>query len=508
MALDPTLSLQAGQGVTPLQQPMDIMGKGLALQSGMLQMQQQRMQNQQIQQQLQDAADLRATLQKAAQEGADPEKAVEKLGSPLAAKYLGTMLDMRQKGVTLQKNQFDLASAHLQKLGNSILGAANTPGATPQAMASLIQQHAQIGDIPGPQAQEMLTDLQNVKTPDDLKSWAQLQAVKSGVAKDVLGLFTPKTTIQGPIAVTQEPLTGKVMGSTPVPGAAASEIGKFAVDLTGKPSITPEVIAKWKELHPNMATMMMATGGTNALSPEAKQMLVDKYIQTGQLDSDLSARMPGLRNEIINTAAAQAKQQGSGTPNLAQAKQQFSSAQAAQKYFTTGKGADAFRQQETILHHAQVFSQIADALNNGNVQLANKLGNQFGAQFGSDQATNYKIAGQIFSAEVGKYLAGGQSTAEERKELSELIPSFSSPSQIKGGLATLSALVQGQRQSWLAQRDAALKGNVAFGGSQTPSAPTTPQVMSLADAKATAAASGKTLDQVIKDAKSRGWRIQ
>jgi hypothetical protein len=514
MALDPTISLQAGQGVTPIMQPMDVAAKGMALQGGMLQMQAQKMQNQQLQQQIQDAQDFRNTFKTAIANGQDPVQALSKSPSPIAQKYLSTILDMRQKGVKLEGDQYDLGIKKTQGMGNDILAATSGPNATPQSVAAVVRRHAASGDLPPAQAQEMLTELQSLQGPDALKNWGILQGLKTHVAKDVLGLFTPKTTIQGQNLIKQDPLTGDVTGAAPINGLRPEITGvhadpgnnAFGVDKYGNAVPILDANGRPQKMRPP-TSMLMMQGGTNALTPEAKQMLVQKYIQTGQLDSDLSARMPGLRNEIINLAAAQTA--GGAAPNLAGAKQQFASAQAAQKYFTTGKGADAFRQQETILHHAAVFSQIADALNNGNVQLANKLGNQFGAQFGSDQATNFKIAGQIFSNEVGKYLAGSQSTAEERKELSDLIPSFSSPQQIKGGLATLSNLVQGQRQSWLAQRDAALKGQVAFGGPQgAPQPAPQPKVMTLADAKATAAASGKTLDQVVQAAKAKGWRIQ
>jgi len=473
MALDPAISLQAGQGVTPLMQPMDVAAKGIQLQGGMLQMQAQKMQNQQLQQQIQDAQDFRNTFKTAVANGQDPVQALSKSPSPIAQKYLSTILDMRQKGVKLQGDQYDLGIKKTQGMGSDILAATSATGATPQSVAAVIQRHAASGDLPPNQAQEMMQELQSLQGPDALKNWGILKGVEMHVAKDVLGMFTPKTTIQGQNLIKQDPLTGDVTGAAPINGLRPEITGvhadpnntAFGVDKYG--NAVPILDANGQPQKMRQPTsMMMMQGGANALTPEAKQMLVQKYIQTGQLDSDLSARMPGLRNEIINAAAAQSN--GGPAPNLAAAKQQFGSAQQAQKYFTTGKGADAFRQQETILHHAQVFSQISDALSNGNVQLANKLGNQFGAQFGSDQATNFKIAGQIFSAEVGKYLAGSQSTAEERKELADLIPVFSSPQQIKGGLATLSSLVQGQRQSWLMQRDAALKGNVAFGGTNAP----------------------------------------
>ena len=210
---------------------------------------------------------------------------------------------------------------------------------------------------------------------------------------------------------------------------------------------------------PKGTSINLGLGGSG-LTNDALNMQVEAYRKTGVLPG-LGQGKAGteLRMKIMNAAAAADKAEGKVT-DLAEAKKSFKTQQDAQKFFTTGKGADAMRQQETILHHAQVFQQIADALDNGNIQLANKLGNTFGLQMGSDKATNLKMAGQIFSAEVGKYLAGSMGSAEERAELAKLMPMFNSPEQFKGGLKTLSNLVEGQRKSWMRQRTAALSGKV------------------------------------------------
>ena len=237
-----------------------------------------------------------------------------------------------------------------------------------------------------------------------------------------------------------------------------SSIGRANYDVE-KGFMTPEQRAAYvrKETYIAPSSTGMVGGG---MTSDAVDMMADQFRKTGVLPSaGMGAAGTALRIKIANRAAEMDKEEGT-TTDLAEAKQTFKTAQQARAYFTSGKGADAFRQQETILHHADAFTKIADALNNGDIQVANRIGNTLGVQFGSDKATNYKIVGQVLSAEVGKYLAGSQSTEVERRELSELIPVFSSPEQIKGGLATLKTLVEGQRQSWTAQRDAALKGQV------------------------------------------------
>lgn len=201
-------------------------------------------------------------------------------------------------------------------------------------------------------------------------------------------------------------------------------------------------------------------GGESGLTPEAMDLMVEQFRKTGVLPAVGQGKAgTQLRIALVNGAAAKDKAEGTVT-DLAEAKKSFKTQTDAVKYFTTGAGANAMRQQETILHHAQVFQGIADALKNGDNQLVNRLGNEIGVQFGSDKATNLKMAGQIFSAEVGKYLAGSMGSAQEREELAKLMPMYNSPEQFKGGLKTLANLVEGQRKSWITQRDAALRGKV------------------------------------------------
>lgn len=204
----------------------------------------------------------------------------------------------------------------------------------------------------------------------------------------------------------------------------------------------------------NMATIQLGDVSGSLKDPAEERLA--QMVAEGRLAAPPMSRNNPRNLRIIARADELAKAKG-GNDGLDAT--MFPTRAAAMKFFSTGKGADAFRQQETILHHAKVFEGIADALDNGNIQLANKLGAQFGAKFtGSDKPTNLKIAGTIFSSEVGKYLAGGQSTQAERAELSELLPVFNSPDQFKGGLKTLSNLVEGQRKSWQRQKEAALKG--------------------------------------------------
>ena len=453
-------------------------------QLGQQQIAQGQMQNQQMQQQLQDATELRQTLKEAISSGQNPVQAVQKLASPAAQGWVKQYTEMAMNQTKLSKEQFDLASNHLAKVGGDVIAASQAPGATPQQVAQIIQGHVQQGNIPPDKAQALIQTIP--QDPAALPTWGMTQGATLGASKELLGLFTPQVhmvdqgTSTQPVAINPTQATIKNIGAPIEKDIGPGDLKKFASDIgalkdDGSVDMSnPKVKAKIHAMTTNMATVIQGGAGGGGASFDPSQPLSPADESQARYAAQTGAReTPSMRNPGAlqrNARAEYLAQQGGG--DIAQNKIQFKTQQDAQNYFTTGAGADAFRQQETILHHAQVFGQIYDALNNGNTQLANKLGNEFNVQFGADQATNAKIVGQVMSAEVGKYLAGNQGSKDERAELAALIPTFSSPQQAKGGLQTLATLVQGQRASWTAQRDAALKGQVPW--QQQPANPQAP----------------------------------
>lgn len=191
--------------------------------------------------------------------------------------------------------------------------------------------------------------------------------------------------------------------------------------------------------------------------PSKSEEMIAQQVAIGKFDMlPMSRKDP--TNARINVRANAIAIQNGDTEGLDQAI--FKNRRDALRFYTIGRGGDSFRQQEVILHHIDKFREIANLLNNGKVQLANKIGNEFGVQFGSDQVTNFRIAGAILSAEVGSYLAKGPGTKDERSHLEEKIPDFSSPKAFNGALDTLDSFVNAQRAAWTRQKEANLRGKV------------------------------------------------
>lgn len=134
-----------------------------------------------------------------------------------------------------------------------------------------------------------------------------------------------------------------------------------------------------------------------------------------------------------------------------------------EKAYTSGSQGQQLTAIGTARNHMSTFKQTADALDNGNFQLANKIGNAVGMQFGSDKASNFNIARSAFAGEVGKAFAGANVAVADRQDLIDKINAASSPAQLKGYADTADELLAGKQKSLKESYDQGLKGNANFG---------------------------------------------
>ena len=225
----------ANHPTSPAPDLMQAQHNMLSLQALGQQVQQGQMQNQQMQQQLQDAQELRDTIKQASSAGQNPVQAVSKLGSPTAQKWLQTYTEMAQSQTKLSKEQFDLAQAHLSKVGGDVIAASQAQGATPQQVAQVITNHVQQGNIPPSQAQQLIQSLP--ADASQLPNWGMAQVATLGASKDLLGLFTPSVHMVDtgnatqPVAINATQGTVKNLGAPIDKDIPPGDLKKFASDI-------------------------------------------------------------------------------------------------------------------------------------------------------------------------------------------------------------------------------------------------------------------------------------
>lgn len=127
----------------------------------------------------------------------------------------------------------------------------------------------------------------------------------------------------------------------------------------------------------------------------------------------------------------------------------------AAKDFGTGQQGNAMRSFAVAGDHLDQLGKLADALNNGNMQIVNTIGNKIAEQTGSPAPSNFDAAKDIVSKEVVKAIVAGGGGVSEREELARLMSNAKSPAQLKGVITQYRNLMAAQHDHLLQQRSAA-----------------------------------------------------
>lgn len=128
-----------------------------------------------------------------------------------------------------------------------------------------------------------------------------------------------------------------------------------------------------------------------------------------------------------------------------------------------GKAGQELKAFNTAFQHADLLTQAAQALDNGDVKAFNSAKNALKTQFGSADVTNFSTIADVYNHEVLKAL-GGHVTDAEVRQAGAMIPSNASPAQIKGALQNLKAMMQSKIGVLKQQYEAGKSGQPAFNG--------------------------------------------
>lgn len=135
----------------------------------------------------------------------------------------------------------------------------------------------------------------------------------------------------------------------------------------------------------------------------------------------------------------------------------FQTMQKAEKDFATGKQGNTVRSFNVALYHLDSLDKLADALNNGNTQLVNKIGNTIATQTGGTAPTNFAAAKKLVGDEIVKAIVGSGGGVSDREEAAKTIDAANSPAQLKGVINTYKELMHGQLKGLRTQYEATTK---------------------------------------------------
>lgn len=97
-----------------------------------------------------------------------------------------------------------------------------------------------------------------------------------------------------------------------------------------------------------------------------------------------------------------------------------------------------------VSQHIKVYEDLAQAMNNGDVQAINSAKNRWQQEFGTAAPTNAAFANQIIGPELVKAIIAGGGTGAERDEMEKALSTNKSWEQAAGLSATAKRLLGGQ----------------------------------------------------------------
>lgn len=124
---------------------------------------------------------------------------------------------------------------------------------------------------------------------------------------------------------------------------------------------------------------------------------------------------------------------------------EYGSRSKAYKDFATGKPGNAVRSFNVALAHLDTLGNLADALDNHDFTLVNKIAQAFKKQTGGTAPTSFDAAKKIVGDEIVKAVVGsGAGGVADREEVAATIDRANSPSQLKAVIQTYQELMGGQ----------------------------------------------------------------
>lgn len=215
---------------------------------------------------------------------------------------------------------------------------------------------------------------------------------------------------------------------------------------------------KQKTLVPT-ATFNLQNGGLTGQGGEPSD--IAKMIASGQMKwgDAISARTP------LSVKAAMAAEVKKLNPDFNTG--DFDVEKKVRELYTSGPVAQQLLAINTAREHMKTFTEVAAALDNGDVQSLNKLGNALGIQFGSDKATNFRIAAQAFGGEVGRAFDGAGVIGAEREQAQNNFNAAMSKGQFKGAIQIVDKLLAGKQKSAQDTYEINKQGKPNFGSQGT-----------------------------------------
>ncbi len=338
-----------------------------------------------------------------------------------------------------RKNQIDTGKTMQEVMGGPLKFLADNP--TMENAAATFQHLNSIGIMTPEQVSSAVKQLQADPSPDGIKTFA-MRGYQSAISADKQ-LPTLKTSNTGGQTVTQalNPLNGQ-------------QVGMSAVNNTQSPdSIATNATSRAN----NSATI--ANSSANNAATNQKDLQVAGINPDGTPQGDVESMAQGIASGKLAPLSGFSLAKPRGQAIMARAMEinpnydagDYTAKNAALKAFSTGKEGAQLRSFNVASDHLDTLGQMADALNNGNIQVLNRIGNAWNQQTGNPAPTNFDAVKEIVGKEVVKAIVAGGGGVGERQEVSDLMQKANSPAQLKGVISHFKDLMDAQKAGLMDQ---------------------------------------------------------
>jgi hypothetical protein len=376
----------------------------------------------------------RALRAKADQVDANPDAANFILKSMIAANPNGAKAIDGIVAQNKDQREQDLAPAAVQKASADATSAQDD--ATLKGQQITAQKAGALSKVPGLKPAQVLTFLQSEGNagriaPDDLAT------LKSNVPTDPAALpgFLNSIMTSGVKPDDQQKYL--------TPDANAVLSARTQVQTTGMNNATQMAVQKEISAREDSKD----DGDATNFTPQAIDNAAARYNLDGTLPPmGMGKAASAGRTAILNRAA----EMKAGVDPEQQRRDQLANKQGianqgrAVAAFNTGKQGNAVRSFNVLLSHLDTLSNLSDALDNGNIQAVNRLGNAYATATGQAAPTNFNSVKHIVADEVVKAITGGAGALGDREESAKAIKDTNSPAQLKGVIQNIKQLSVGQ----------------------------------------------------------------
>lgn len=201
----------------------------------------------------------------------------------------------------------------------------------------------------------------------------------------------------------------------------------------------------------------MQSAGASGLNDDSKEMAYQYYLQHQALPPGFS-RNPLMNAQVMNYISQRAKQDGNSQVSILANAQQVKASQGVLKDFESGQTSKTLNGLNTAISHMDQLEQASTALQNGNVQALNRMGNFFKTQFGSSAQTNFDVVKNFAAGEVAKAVLPGGGGEREREEIAAAVKNSASPTQLHDAIQMWRNLLAGKTEALRNQWDVGTSG--------------------------------------------------